>query len=123
MIPRPPISTRTDTLFPYPTLVRSLHEIGVGRADLVDPADVGEAGAGELSSGMSTRHACNHMACSPRSSSPTGARSPSGSSVLARRWASPLRSEEHTSELQSLMRISYAVFCLTKTTHHNSIRH
>src|SRR3546814_2464445 len=34
-----------------------------------------------------------------------------------------LRSEEHTSELQSLMRISYAVFCLKKNTHHNSIRH
>src|SRR3546814_3984493 len=39
------------------TLAGSLHEIGVGRTGLVDPADVGEAGAGELSSGMSTRHA------------------------------------------------------------------
>src|SRR3546814_8827977 len=35
----------------------------------------------------------------------------------------PLRSEEHTSELQSLMRISYAVFCLTKKTHNNNTIH
>src|SRR3546814_7137648 len=76
MIRRPPRSTRTDTLFPYTTLFRSLagqvpalrRPDGVGRRPWRCPA-------------QSRRH---------------------------------IRSEEHTSELQSLMRISYAVFCLKK---------
>src|SRR3546814_7347791 len=68
MIRRPPSSTRTDTLFPYTTLFRSPHAIGV-----------------------------------------RGWKAPATDVHLNRR-----RSGEHTSELQSLMRISYAVFCLTK---------
>src|SRR3546814_8339553 len=71
MIRRPPISTRTDTLFPYTTLFRSL--VGAAR-DLALLEHRGEDVPAPL-----------------------------------------LRSEEHTSELQSLMRISYAVFCLKKT--------
>src|SRR3546814_6564395 len=87
MIRRPPISTRTDTLFPYTTLFRSL--VRGARRDAAAGGARRDSGAGPLSW--------------PRA----GARA-----VLfgpARR-----RSEEHTSELQSLMRISYAVFCLKK---------
>src|SRR3546814_3577245 len=88
MIRRPPRSTRTDTLFPYTTLFRSLacaagaagavlHRLRVaGQFDMDDKAEIGEVDA-------------------------------------------PRRSEEHTSELQSLMRISYAVFCLKKKTRLN----
>src|SRR3546814_12508627 len=88
MIRRPPISTRTDTLFPYTTLFRSgrfrrHRRAGVGKmlgdeidAELRDKLEAGDGIAGSLL-----------------------------------RLA---RSEEHTSELQSLMRISYAVFCLKK---------
>src|SRR3546814_1476356 len=90
MIPLPPRSTRTDTLFPYTTLFRSLHLLRaggrrrlrrargrrtIGLLRVAVGADGGGAGGGRH------RH---------------------------------LRSEEHTSELQSLMRNSYAVFCLKK---------
>src|SRR3546814_14036895 len=94
MIRRPPRSTRTDTLFPYTTLFRSLPDPG-GRPTTPRP-----------------RHP-------PRPPSP---RSRPGQVPRARcRCVLPLasrsrRSEEHTSELQSLMRISYAVFCLQKKT-------
>src|SRR3546814_19119907 len=72
MIRRPPRSTRTDTLFPYTTLFRS-----------IDPF-------------RRVADTC-----------------PQAASVVI----NPNRSEEHTSELQSLMRISYAVFCLKKKTY------
>src|SRR3546814_14343944 len=86
MIRRPPRSTRTDTLFPYTTLFRSA----------AIPAQV----------------ACR---VSPRvlsKTAPPTASAPETSSTAAS--AMKFRSEEHTSELQSLMRISYAVFCLKK---------
>src|SRR3546814_9408665 len=88
MIRRPPISTRTDTLFPYTTLFRSKF-CGAGAALRVSdsPANVTMASSG-----------AQHTA--------PGAWSLSNSA----KW----RSEEHTSELQSLMRNSYAVFCLKK---------
>src|SRR3546814_10719591 len=96
MIRRPPRSTRTDTRFPYTTLFRSLlvakvvidHALAGARArrDLVD-AGAGQPVERELARG-------NFQDVTP------GA----------------VRSEEHTSELQSLMRISYAVFCLKKKT-------
>src|SRR3546814_10819266 len=83
MLRRPPRSTRTDTLFPYPTLFRS-----------------------------TARRRCRHppLAAARHAGHQRGRRHP-------RRYAG--RSEEQTSELQSLMRISYAVFCLKKkkTTH------
>src|SRR3546814_10700438 len=94
MIRRPPRSTRTDTLFPYTTLFRSLETTVVHQDDArrqqqreehqpslqgVGPADGEEA-------------------------------------------ADQGRSEEHTSELQSLMRISYAVFCLKKKKKINTIK-
>src|SRR3546814_15662560 len=85
MIRRPPRSTRTDTLFPYTTLFRSLRNLGhqlaaagEGQGPSIDVVSVG----------------------------------PARMEILLDRASD--RSEEHTSELQSLMRISYAVFCLKK---------
>src|SRR3546814_14484888 len=94
MCRRPPRSTRTDTLFPYTTLFRSLHR------DLAYPADGRARGARLL------RHVGRRAdACLPASTE---------SARSGHRARSLARSEEHTSELQSLMRISYAVFCLKK---------
>src|SRR3546814_7917301 len=112
MIRRPPRSTRTDTLFPYTTLFRSQVENA-----LVDRGALGLGRRGGLCLGL----VCVHWGAFLRSRSvcvrvaivfPGVLRSPpvSGRAVLVR----PGRSEEHTSELQSLMRISYAVFCLKK---------
>src|SRR3546814_2700210 len=84
MIRRPPRSTRTDTLFPYTTLFRSYVN------DVF--CKVGLYGEEEL---LGQPHSIVRHPDMPRA-------------VFA------LRSEEHTSELQSLMRISYAVFCLKK---------
>src|SRR3546814_2066590 len=89
MIRRPPRSTRTDTLFPYTTLFRSPR-----RRQLV--ADTRGARGGRAGA----RHGIDGL---------SGAR---GRTESGRSRA--IRSEEHTSELQSLMRISYAVFCLKK---------
>src|SRR3546814_10868727 len=105
MIRRPPISTRTDTLVPYTTLFRSRPaRSGAGsRADAAagqEPAHPGAAArAGRAQGNLSA-------ALSPRDFSFLPCHRPAG---RRRR-----RSEEHTSELQSLMRISYAVFCLKK---------
>src|SRR3546814_1327932 len=90
MIRRPPRSTRTDTLFPYTTLFRSAGRTrGDGR-----PVQ----GHGDPRFGLAT----------PRGLRRTG-----------RLRMTTVRSEEHTSELQSLMRISYAVFCLKKKKRRN----
>src|SRR3546814_3803094 len=98
MIRRPPRSTRTDTLFPYTTLFRS-DGAGGHRAD----------------HGQGSWHGHRHRQDRRHDH--------------ARPWPDPRsqmagdddRSEEHTSELQSLMRISYAVFCLKKQTTHITI--
>src|SRR3546814_6867520 len=97
MIRRPPRSTRTDTLFPYTTLFRSPVRGGGagrrrGRRHGRRRGDGGTAPTSALADAGDGRH---------RGTGRTGDR---------RHW----RSEEHTSELQSLMRISYAVFCLKK---------
>src|SRR3546814_10343953 len=101
MIRRPPRSTRTDTLFPYTTLFRSPLRLVIldGFLALVPsgPSDALEA----LAAGCVQRF--------------ERFRAPPSALELARRRSNGLtRSEEHTSELQSLMRISYAVFCLKK---------
>src|SRR3546814_3471224 len=101
MIRRPPRSTRTDTLFPYTTLFRSgaflppcRSEEGLyGKRQTPPPY-----GARYGISGLRRR---NHVR----------------GDELGFGTQSCLRSEEHTSELQSLMRISYAVFCLKKKKH------
>src|SRR3546814_4567700 len=90
MIRRPPRSTRTDTLFPYTTLFRSFPIRGE-----VPQADQPRAAAGRLRRCGRTFRGGNR-------------RSWRQAGYIA------ARSEEHTSELQSLMRISYAVFCLKK---------
>src|SRR3546814_5036059 len=97
MIRRPPRSTRTDTLFPYTTLFRS---------EAVEPGGGGHGGGGRGREKGQQREGQGRKARGP-----------------VRHDQSLLeRSEEHTSELQSLMRISYAVFCLKKkklTTQNN----
>src|SRR3546814_1621043 len=87
MVRRPPRSTLTDTLFPYTTLFRSC----IFEQRLVPVLQC-------LLIGGRARHAAPSLSAQPRSSSTI--------------FAAILRSAEHTSELQSLMRISYAVFCL-----------
>src|SRR3546814_7572785 len=105
MIRRPPRSTRTDTLFPYTTLFRSpvfqarTHHGRVGRIRNRD-----SSGAG--------RSWCVRRRRSAKSGK--GGASDKAGRGAGRKW----RSEEHTSELQSLMRISYAVFCLKKKKKH-----
>src|SRR3546814_9304337 len=107
MIRRPPRSTRTDTLFPYTTLFRSPYE-------------------------CATREGCStegdeHSSLRFRGGLPAAVRGRDGPrrgrdddhqagehQPVGQQRADDLRSEEHTSELQSLMRISYAVFCLNK---------
>src|SRR3546814_4306456 len=84
MIRRPPRYTRTDTLFPCPTLFRSPPSRAAGAGGALRPLGVG----------------CRGERAAPRPDRARGGVLP--------------RSEEHTSELQSLMRISYAVFCLKK---------
>src|SRR3546814_8734961 len=92
MIRRPPRSTRTDTLFPYTTLFRS-------------PLD-------DYPTIARVYHSCNELEAFQRAAPEMQPDAPK----------SEERSEEHTSELQSLMRTSYAVFCLKKkkpnTNHH-----
>src|SRR3546814_8216160 len=104
MIRRPPRSTRTDTLFPYTTPFRSNRH---GNKDQGDPCADRDR-LGETLHGR-TRPDCYIFS----TKAATTFLLPALSNSMDRR--SP-RSEEHTSELQSLMRISYAVFCLKKKT-------
>src|SRR3546814_20834167 len=93
MIRRPPSSTRTDTLFPYTTLFRSLGR----RRDLPGTRDARQP--------PQHRQGLRRADCRQDASAHRRRRE---------------RSEEHTSELQSLMRISYAVFCLKKKKKKNT---
>src|SRR3546814_9182689 len=93
MIRRPPRSTRTDTLFPYTTLFRS------------SARQYGKAGRWHLP--LTRAQQCAGRSHRRNYGNPQG------------RYAGA-RSEEHTSELQSLMRISYAVFCLKKKKQHTT---
>src|SRR3546814_10464482 len=108
MIRRPPKATRTDTLFPYTTLFRSEGEARLRRHLTVGPASASAAPPSPRQSGNPA-------------DTPDLAYSDSASSHQTGVWSDAFslprgmrRSEEHTSELQSLMRISYAVFCLKK---------
>src|SRR3546814_2302524 len=94
MIRRPPRSTRTDTLFPYTTLFRSWQE----HYDIAAFYRL----YGEVTSAPEPAKVAGQLAAAP---------------------SKELRSEEHTSELQSLMRISYAVFCLKKKNTPRNTKH
>src|SRR3546814_2570751 len=104
MIRRPPRSTRTDTLFPYTTLFRSPGPYPLRGRPLSlcrrRPLDIGRHQP-RPARGRYARH-----------------RRCLGLGQVDADQIAPTRSEEHTSELQSLMRISYAVFCLKKKTNH-----
>src|SRR3546814_3704955 len=94
MIRRPPRSTRTDTLFPYTTLFRSVCRRVAGRRKVPPDADDRTRLEPRPRRGLLVGEPVRYRSTPP----------------------CPARSEEHTSELQSLMRISYAVFCLKKKT-------
>src|SRR3546814_4390859 len=109
MIRRPPRSTRTDTLFPYTTLFRQ-----VGRHPC-HPFGRRARDAHRLERLRRDPRAAHRGTYLERPAARTGHRQCRRGAPVTRTLA---RSEEHTSELQSLMRISYAVFCLKKKTNH-----
>src|SRR3546814_9524251 len=120
MLLRPPRSTRTDTLFPYTTLFRSPHgrrSETHRRAARQGPADRARAAGGVARRRLvrGTRHVRRAQLRRLRHGRDEGTRRRGGDRVGHDQR--PTRSEEHTSELQSLMRISYAVFCLKKKTY------
>src|SRR3546814_3200481 len=104
---RPPRSTRTDTLFPYTTLFRS-------RIEPVAPIGWPSAIAPPLMFTFSRGKSRSRMNFSATTEKASLISQTSMSSLVRPAF----RSEEHTSELQSLMRISYAVFCLKKNKKH-----
>src|SRR3546814_3717077 len=108
MIRRPPRSTRTDTLFPYTTLFRSnaiTRELTRDRQRHADDAGL-RCRVGRLTDLTFVRRNAGGI--------------DDHATLFAKRFG---RSEEHTSELQSLMRISYAVFCLKKKTKTKKKKH
>src|SRR3546814_6853952 len=105
MLRRPPRSTRTDTLFPYTTLFRSF-ALGVAIGDAMDRLHLLRSHGGQVPApfiGVQQQFV--------------------GDDVQLLLHLPLHRSEEHTSELQSLMRISYAVFCLKKKKTEQNIIH
>src|SRR3546814_8585302 len=108
MIARPPISTRPDTLFPYPTLFRSLRQV-LRQRRLAEPGHRLE---------LAPPHCTN-----ARADAAPGRQA--GSRELPPTTVSTTRTQigRAPSELQSLMRISYAVFCLKKTTNKTKRKH
>src|SRR3546814_3290472 len=102
MIRRPPRSTRTDTLVPYTTLFRSKGQRGKGHMS--------------IHKGVKLASSVSLIGLIALSATPSFAQNPLPGQPAEESIATEdvSRSEEHTSELQSLMRISYAVFCLKK---------
>src|SRR3546814_10545095 len=123
MIPRTPRSTRTDALFPYTALFRALRHVARGH-QVVECAE--RVGAGEPVAQLEQLHRPLDVRERAGPELEVDLRVLVGGDALLldahlhpADVASVLgRSEEHTSELQSLMRISYAVFCLKKKTKH-----
>src|SRR3546814_3409128 len=112
MLRRPPGSTRTDTLFPYTTLFRSRLELAGLVTEAIDGNRDRAARRRNVRQQMLRLRLC-------RNDSQAGRFRKEGTAILSQCGASGQRqrrqrSEEHTSELQSLMRSSYAVFCLKK---------
>src|SRR3546814_10218467 len=132
MIRLPPRSTRTDTLLPYTTLFRSIAVAADFSCQLSDPCLNGVIrGNGMTYENQAFGTRLTNMVVNGRfagnrleiekltATAGDGSVQATGYVSLLQVDGYPmnLRSEEHTSELQSLMRISYAVFCLTKKTH------
>src|SRR3546814_8376693 len=112
MIRRPPRSTRTDTLFPYTTLFRSPLELSptFSKPERFPLRLVGHA-----------IHSCRR--CRSSASARAGLRQDvRGNEREGLQRPRIDRSEEHTSDLQSLMRTSYAVFCLKKKNTHKQVK-
>src|SRR3546814_2165162 len=113
MLRQPTRATRTDTLFPYTTLFRSDGGAAMVRHPDADAARpeirVRHLWRGRVDAGADAQHGGPDR----EGNAPVGGGAPD------LRGGEPSRSEEHTSELQSLMRISYAVFCLKKKTINN----
>src|SRR3546814_5656594 len=122
MIRRPPRSTRTDTLFPYTSLFRSL---------AFDHAQVGGFVHVRIAHVQKLQHLAFGDAVGGVGEDPLHVHRVEFDHQLEAARIQEVRSEEHTSELQSLMRISYAVFCLKKknqqtqltctSTYHNQV--
>src|SRR3546814_5764485 len=110
MIRRPPRSTRTDTLFPYTTLFRSRDDEAQE-----DQAERGDDHGAEPERRQEVIDALDRLGEPECRHVLDGQGDAEGDQD---RGHQELRSEEHTSELQSLMRISYAVFCLKKKNTH-----
>src|SRR3546814_7176986 len=119
MIRRPPRSTRTDTLFPYTTLFRSLSpDPEFSRHSFLSPRTaltIGQASEAAAVDAFVAEFQAKGVDVERLSGAPVAAKIRG----LRSEWSEAAyeRSEEHTSELQSLMRISYAVFCLKKKKH------
>src|SRR3546814_4267998 len=121
MILRPPRSTRTDTLFPYTTLFRSAwHKRAADRSGAGQPRSgrvLGGRGSRHRATAHSTRILARRCIAAPHILSNLSYRRPESGRAYAAHHASP-QSEEHTSELQSLMRILFSVFWLEKKNTH-----
>src|SRR3546814_10622735 len=113
MIRRPPRSTRTDTLFPYTTLFRS------NNAVLMETEMNDQETLVTLTADIVAAHVSNNSVAV--SDLPLLIQTVHAALAGLGESAAPERSEEHTSELQSLMRISYAVFCLKKKNQNTKI--
>src|SRR3546814_4490085 len=119
MIRRPPRSTRTDTLFPYTTLFRSLTSSASGscRRRAIDTAPrIDTSRFGNSAAAVAEAEYTD----APASLTTTLIGLGGARSTIRSATSLSVRSEEHTSELQPLMRISYAVFLLKKKTHTKS---
>src|SRR3546814_4549496 len=128
---RPPISTRTDTLFPYTTLFRSYRSAGEFTAPITVRSPFGGGIFGGQTHSQSPEGIFTHVS-GLKTVIPSTPYDAKGLLIAAIEDNDPViffepkriyngpfdghRSEEHTSEIQSLLRISYAVFCLKKKT-------
>src|SRR3546814_8076955 len=116
MIRRPPRSTRTDTLFPDTTLFRSKSAVVTNSLNTADPIP-GATITYTIVATVAGSGSVSGLAISddiPADTSYAQGSITLGGSALSDAADADARSEEHTSELQSLMRTSYAVFCLKK---------
>src|SRR3546814_5754868 len=135
MMRLPPSSTRTGTLLPYATLCRSVGTAGLASLLTAPASSLPLAttvfGGGSTGAGACCRQPAGSRQAIARQDSNDGKRNRAGITT----WGlcgflgvlvygpdpSAPRSEEHTSELQSLLRTSYAVFCLKKTTNRSQM--